>query len=101
MEETWTDELAPSMMPNGICRRIAEEIGMENFLKLSDLIGGTTFYLPKRSVILRPLRYIKICEEFNGSNFGELARKYKITQRWVRVIVGKQNEYNSITSGRV
>jgi len=92
MKEIWTDELAPSMMPDGICRTIAEKMGVENLLMLSDLIGGTTFYLPKRGVILRPLRDIKICEEFNGSNFDELARKYKITQRWVKVIVNRQNE---------
>ena len=101
MKETWTNELAPSMMPDGMCRTIAEEIGTENLLKLSDLVGGITFYLPRKETILRPLRDIKIREEFNGYNLNDLSRKYNISQRWVQIILNKRQKDNSLTSGRV
>ncbi len=87
MTETWTDELTPSMLADGLCREIAEEIGTDNLLKLSVLVGGSTFYLPRKERILRPLRNIKIREEYNGYNTAELSRKYGVSQRWVQQIV--------------
>lgn len=89
MSEEWTNELAPSMMPDGLCKVIAQEIGTENLLKLSILIGGSTFYLPKRESILRPIRDIKIREEYSGYNTEELARKYNVSERWVCEIINR------------
>jgi len=87
MGNTLTKELTPSMLPDGMCRAIAEEIGADNLLRLSTLIGGTTFYLPSKEKILRPLRDIKIREEFNGHNSVELSLKYNVSQRWIQQIV--------------
>ena len=64
MAQKWTEELTPDMLPDGLCRVIAEEIGTDNLLKLSVLLGGSSFYLPRRERILRPLRDRKILEEF-------------------------------------
>lgn len=89
MSEEWTNELVPSMMPDGLCKAIAQEIGTDNLLKLSILIGGSTFYLPKRESILRPIRDIKIREEYNGYNTEELARKYNVSERWVCEIINR------------
>ena len=80
MLEEWVDELVPAMLSDEMHREIATEIGMSNFLKLSQLVGGGDF-------ILRPLRNQKIQEEFNGCNTKELARKYGVSQRWVYQIV--------------
>ena len=90
MRETWTNELTPSMLNDGLCREIAEQIGTDNLLKLSVLVGGSTFYLPRKERLLRPLRDIKICEEYNGYNTAELSRKYGVSQRWVREIVNSK-----------
>lgn len=87
MDDLWVDELTPSMLADGLLRTIAEEIGIANLLKLSSLIGGTTFYMPRKEKILRPLRNMKIQEEYNGYNTAELARKYDVSQRWVQQIV--------------
>lgn len=98
MQGTWTEELTPSMLPDGLCREIAEEIGTDNLLKLASLVGGSTFYLPQKEKILRPLRDQKIREEFNGYNTADLARKYEVSQRWVQQIIGR--DVMSSTSGR-
>ena len=78
------------MLPDGICKSIAEEIGADNLLKLAVLVGGSTFYMPQAEGILRPLRDQKIKEEYNGYNDAELARKYGVTPRHVREIARKK-----------
>lgn len=87
--DAWKSELTPSMLADELYREIAEEIGVENILKLSKIIGGTTFYLPREDRLLLPLRDKKILEEYNGYNTLELAKKYEVSQRWVRQIVAK------------
>lgn len=87
MLETWTNELTSSVLPDGICKRIAEEIGADNLLKLAVLVGGSTFYMPQAESILRPLRDQKIKEAYNGYNIPELAERYGVTQRLVQHIV--------------
>ncbi len=87
MLEPWANELTYSMMPDGVCKRIAEEIGVDNLLKLAALVGGTTFYMPLPEGILRPLRNQKIKAEYRGYNIAEIAEKYGVTQRLVRQIV--------------
>ena len=54
MLEPWTKGLTSSMLPDGICKSIAEEIGADNLLKLAVLVGGSTFYMPQAEGILRP-----------------------------------------------
>lgn len=87
MLESWTKELTSSMLPDGVCKRIAEEIGADNLLKLAVLVGGSTFYMPQAESILRPLRNQKIREEYNGYNIEELVKKYGVTQRNVYKII--------------
>lgn len=89
MTKTWVSELTPSILPDGICRAIAKEIGADNLLKLAGLVGGTTFYLPRKEGMLRQLRNRKIQEEYNGYNTAELAIKYGLSQRGVEGIVGR------------
>ena len=44
--ESWVNDLTPSMVPDGICKAIAEEIGAENLLKLSVPVSYTHLTLP-------------------------------------------------------
>ena len=81
-------ELRPDMYRERTWRDIAEAIGVENFFKLTMAIGGETVYIPKPESILRPVRDRHIKEEFNGFNHGELAKKYDVTERWVRELCG-------------
>lgn len=57
-------------------------------LKLAEVVGGTTVYIPKPESVTRPVRDARIKEEFNGYNHPELARKYNVTERWVRQLCG-------------
>lgn len=82
------NELTSEMIPEGIYRDIAEEIGVINFIKLAELVGGSTFYIPKSESFYRPVRDLRIKQEFNGCNHIELAKKYKLSERWIREICG-------------
>jgi len=81
-------DLTTEMVPEGIFREIANEIGTENLMKVADIVGGATFYWPKPESFVRPVRDARIKEEFNGYNHVELARKYDVTERWVRQLCG-------------
>ena len=85
----YVNELTPDMIPEGIYKDIAEEIGVVNFIKLAELVGGSTFYIPKADSFLRPVRDSRIKQEFNGYNHTELAKKYNLSERWIREICGE------------
>jgi Mor family transcriptional regulator len=87
--ETYIEELELAMIPEGTYRKIAESIGLANFIKLTELIGGNTFYLPKSETFTRPVRDQRIKDEFNGFNHMELAMKYNVSDRWIRTICGE------------
>ena len=70
-------------------KQIAEEIGVSNFYKLAEVVGGATVYIPKPESILRPARDARIKGEFNGYNHPQLAKKYGVTERWVRQLCGE------------
>jgi Mor family transcriptional regulator len=75
------------MLPENY-REIAKAIGVENFLKLAEVVGGSTLYIPKPESLVRPVRDVQIKEEFNGYNHLELAKRYGVTERWVRQLCG-------------
>ena len=53
-------ELTIDMITDGDSRTIAEAIGVENFYKLCEAVGGATIYLPKPEASSdRPRRHIK------------------------------------------
>lgn len=77
------------LLPDGLYKQIAEEIGIENFYRLTKLVGGESIYIPKPESFVRPARDIRIKAEFNGYNHTELAKKYGVTKRWVRQLCGE------------
>ncbi len=83
--------LKAEMLPEGLYRDIAEAIGPENFVKLAEIIGGATVYIPKADSLVRPVRDARIKDEFNGYNHLDLAKRYNVTERWVRQICGEGN----------
>lgn len=82
-------DLKVEMLSEGLYKEIAEAIGTENLIRLAEIVGGSTFYLPKPESLVRPVRDARIREEFNGYNHLELARKYGVTERWVRQLCGE------------
>lgn len=74
-------------------REIAELVGMEGYIRLSKVYGGTTVYIAKaEEVARRSDRDERIREEFNGTNYSELAIKYRLSEMWVRNIVSEKAE---------
>ncbi len=84
-------ELTLEMIPEGLYLKIANAIGVESFYKLTEAIGGSTVYIPKPDALTRPIRDAHIKADFNGWNHIELARKYDVTERWVRQLCGPKN----------
>ena len=66
---------------------IADEIGLDSFIKLCELCGGSSLYIPTMNSLLKPVRNMVIKESFDGGNYKELARKYNITEVQVRKII--------------
>lgn len=81
-------ELTAELLEEEQWREMAEVIGADNFYRLAKHLGGQTIYVPKPESLLRPVRDQHIKEEFNGWNHVELARKYGVTDRWVRALCG-------------
>lgn len=95
-------ELTVEMLPDGLYRQIAEAIGVDGFYKLTEVVGGATVYIPKPESLIRPARDARIKSEFNGYNHPELAKKYGVTERWVRQICGEwhlEGQLDLLSSG--
>jgi Mor family transcriptional regulator len=78
------DELPESYQP------VAEIVGVEGALRLSAHLGGLSFYYPRLDSLLRDKRDAQIRAEFTGCNHRDLARKYKLTESWIREIVSRR-----------
>lgn len=54
-------------------------------------MSGTTLYIPKLDRIVSPARDRLLAREFNGGNYAELAKKYDLTEVWVRQTINREN----------
>lgn len=69
-------------------RELAETIGIDAYIKLVDAYGGSNIYIQKPDTVTRDARNSEICENFNGYNYRQLARRYDVTEKTIREIVG-------------
>lgn len=76
-------------------REIAEVIGIENMVKLSEVFGGSSIYIPQKRELLKNRIYKAISEEFDGGNIKKLAAKYQVSEATIYKIVKEQ-----ITQGK-
>jgi Mor family transcriptional regulator len=68
-------------------KTLAELVGIEGFRNLVRTFNGTSIYIPKVESIEKTVRDEAIRDEFDGSNYRELALKYGLTEVWIRNIV--------------
>lgn len=68
-------------------RELAEVIGIEALVKLSEYYGGTQRYIPQMFELSKELIFRKISEEYNGGNLQRLAVKYGVSESTVYRIV--------------
>ncbi len=88
----WLEDIASDMRPEELpegYQAVAKVVGVVNALKLSEALGGLPFYFPKIGTLIGKRRDERICREFNGANYRELAMKYGLTEVWVRRILGR------------
>lgn len=71
-------------------KEIAEVIGIEAYRKLVDYYGGSRIYIEKSDTITRPDRNTEIKKKFNGGNYKQLAKEYKLSEETIRRIVNKK-----------
>ncbi|WP_219639033.1 Mor transcription activator family protein [Cohnella sp. CFH 77786] len=65
-------------------RKMAELIGVPATLELAKHFGGTYEYMPKFDKAIGPARDRIICKEFDGTNYKDLARKYNLSETYIR-----------------
>lgn len=80
-----------SMLPEEY-QQAAELIGIETFMKLCHYYGGTNLYIPKKDRVTRHIRDAKIQAEFDGANYKDISSKYKLSESYIRKIVGNPSQ---------
>ena len=90
-EEKSTEAAGPvvvriSDLPDSV-KGIAEVMGLNVVLKMSQEFGGDAIYFPKYQTLMRGVRNRMVRAEFDGSNHKELAKKFNLTPAFVRMIL--------------
>ncbi|MCD4674955.1 MAG: hypothetical protein K8S18_03035 [Desulfobacula sp.] len=73
---------------------VAENIGLSAAKKLLTVFGGEAIYFHKPESVIRAARDRKIYKEFKIDNYRQLATRYKLTTRQIRVIIQEQRRQN-------
>lgn len=68
-------------------KELVDLLGFDAAAKLARAMGGTAVYIPKIDTVERINRNQQIAAGFNGSNYAELALKYDLTERQIRLII--------------
>ena len=84
------DKLTSSDQLRGEQKELADLIGLEAYKILVKNYAGSFIYVQKIDSVLKDLRDAEIRDKFNGSNYGELARKYDLAEATVRDIVAEK-----------
>lgn len=93
MAANWLKEIAAEIPLEDLPEEyqiVAELFGVDGALRLAKESGGMRIYVPKFEKLIRARRDERIRAEFNGANHRELARKYELTETWVREIVARK-----------
>ena len=80
-----------TQLRSGQQKEIAEIIGIEAYRKLVEHYGGSRIYIEKSDTITRPNRNDEIRKKFDGGNYLQLAREYKLSEQTIRRIVDKKS----------
>lgn len=91
MIEPWQEEIQITDLPPPY-KEIAEKFGVKVALFFAEQYGGSALYFQKLDRLLVETRNKKIRAEFNGVNHRELAKKYNLTDVWIRMIVDAHDD---------
>ena len=70
-----------------ILQGLVDIMGIEAFIQLIKQYGGSSLYIPNENSVLKPIRNRLIKQYFNGHNYKELAKEFKISEMQVRNII--------------
>lgn len=93
MPNDWLSEIAAEMTPEMFhegFQPVAEVCGVEAALRLAQQMGGGRIYVPKFESLIRERRDARIRAEFTGFNHRELARRYRLSESWIRQVLGRK-----------
>lgn len=68
-------------------RGIAEAVGVEGLISLTDVYGGSSIYIPQKKELVKNRVYRNILHEYDGTNIKELAVRYNVCESTVYNIV--------------
>ena len=68
-------------------RELAELIGLESYVKLTNCYAGCTIYVRKPERIRKQIRDAEIYEKFDGRNYRQLAKEYCLSESSIRKII--------------
>lgn len=71
----------------GLCKELAENLGMLAAMKTARNWGGQNLYFPKSQGLFSCEREKQIFNEFDGTNHAQLAKKYGLSLQWIYKIV--------------
>lgn len=71
-------------------RELAECIGLESYKRLLENYAGSPINVRMPDKITLPIRNKEIKEKFDGCNYGDLAREYKLSESSIRKIVSSE-----------
>lgn len=66
---------------------LADELGLEVFLRLTRLCGGQSLYIPKTESLEREARDRDIRARFDGGNYRQLGAQFRLSERQIRKII--------------
>ena len=78
----------------GVYTEVAEQIGMENAYALFQIFRGQQLTFPLKFYSSSCIAQ-RICDEFNGHNTRELAKKYRCSESRVRQVLAKEKRKES------
>ena len=79
----------------GDVREFAEYAGLDPALKLLELFSGGRIYLPKVESVARERRNKLILGQFNGNNYGELSKTFRLSRKQIRNITAMKQRVGS------
>lgn len=72
---------------------LAELIGLEAYIKLAEVYAGTSrLSIPPIRILTLPIRDSLIQREFDGNNIYQLAKKWELSDKYIRDIVSEQRQ---------
>ena len=77
-------------IPYGLCAMV-EIVGMDKFMEICKLYGGSTVYIPVHSKVTLAERNRQLVKGYNGKNIDALRVKYGISNQQVKRILSEND----------